>query len=75
MVWKPIFRRITPFRRISPQLKDRLLRPWLYPHVEPKINLKEEQIEALLNGVTIVHDVDLDEEAILKAFRDKEETV
>lgn len=72
MVWKPIFRRITPFRRISPQFKDRLLRPWLYPHVEPKINLKEEQIEALPNDSVIVHNIDLDEEAILEALKEKE---
>lgn len=75
MMWKSIFRRITPFRRINPRLNDRLLRPWLYPYVEPKINLKEEQIETLPNGVVIVHNVDLDEEAILEALKDKEETV
>lgn len=66
MVWKPIVRRIAPFRRIN----DRLLRPWLYPHVEPRINLKEEQIEALPNGDTIVH-TDLDEEAILEALKEE----
>lgn len=72
MVWKPVFRRIMPFRRTSPRFNDRLLRPWVYPHVEPKINLKEEQIEALPNGGILVHNVDLDEEAILEALKEKE---
>lgn len=72
MVWKPVFSRIMPFRRTSPRFNDRLLRPWLYPHVEPKINLKEEQIEVLPNGETIIHDVDLDEEAILEILKEEE---
>lgn len=72
MVWKPVFRRIMPFRRTSPRFNDRLLRPWLYPHVEPKINLKEEQIEVLPNGETIIHDVALDEEAILEILKEEE---
>lgn len=72
MVWKPVFRRIMPFRRTSPRFNDRLLRPWLYPHVEPKINLKEEQIEVLPNDSVIVHNVDLDEEAILEILKEEE---
>lgn len=65
MVWKPIF------RRISPKLKDRLLRPWLYPHVEPTVNFPDIQTENLPDDSIVIH-TDLDEDVILEALKEKE---
>lgn len=66
--WKPNFEHIT----LSPKDWDRIIaRPWLYPRVKPTINFRDMQIEKMPDGSVLAH-TDLDEEAIVKAWKEKE---
>lgn len=58
---------------MSPELWDRLARPWLYPCAEPTVKFPDIQTKVLPNGGILVHNVDLDEEAILEALKEKEQ--
>lgn len=55
----------------SPELWDRLTRPFLYPRVEPTVNFPDIQTENLPDDSIVIH-TDLDEEAILEALKEKE---
>lgn len=57
----------------SPELWDRLTRPFLYSRVELTVNFPDIQTKVLLDGSVLVH-MDLDEEAILEALQDKKES-